>query len=164
VTDGVLGLGIGVEPAERGTMQRPPQSPSAGILAQGLGYQILWQGLLLGAVNLAVAWWSWKSGQPEWQTIAMTTVVLLQVFQAQASRSFKDSVFRLNPLSSRALLAATGLILLLQAAVIYLPPLHGAFGTASLSPLQALVPLAAGLAVLLVVEGVKGLGRRVSRP
>jgi Ca2+-transporting ATPase len=164
VTDGVLGLGLGVEPAERGTMQRPPQSPSAGILAQGLGYQILWQGLLLGAVNLAVAWWSWKSGQPEWQTIAMTTVVLLQVFQAQASRSFKDSVFRLNPLSNRALLAATGLILLLQAAVIYFPPLHGVFSTTNLSPLQALVPLAAGLAVLLVVEGVKGLGRRVSRP
>ena len=91
-------------------------------------------------------------------------MVLLQVFEAQASRSFKDSVFRLNPLSNRALLAATGLVLLLQAAVIYLPPLHGVFGTASLSPLQALVPLAAGLAVLLVVQGVKGLGRRVSQP
>ncbi len=159
VTDGILGLGIGVEPAERGVMKRPPQAPSDSILARGLGLEILWQGALLGAVNLAVAWWAWSTGQPEWQTIVLTAVVLLQVFQAQVGRSSRESVFRLHPLSNKALLGATGLILGLQAGVIYLPPLHAIFATLPLSGYQMAVPLLAGLFVLCVVEASKVLGR-----
>ena len=41
VTDGVLGLGMSVEPAERGAMQRPPHKPSEGVFARGLGGQIV---------------------------------------------------------------------------------------------------------------------------
>jgi magnesium-transporting ATPase (P-type) len=94
----------------------------------------------------------------------MTAVVLLQVFEAHASRSPSASVFGLSPLSNRALLAATATVLVLQAAVVFVPPLQGLFGTAGLSPLQMIVAMAAGLFVLLVVEGAKGLGRRASRP
>ncbi len=159
VTDGVLGLGIGVEPAERGVMKRSPQKPSDSILARGLGLEILWQGVLLGMVNLAVAWWAWSTGQPEWQTIVLTAVVLLQVFQAQAGRSSRESVFRLNPLSNKALLGATGLILGLQAGVIYFPPLHAVFATLPLSGYQLAIPLLAGLFILCVVEAAKMLGR-----
>jgi Ca2+-transporting ATPase len=160
VTDGVLGLGIGVEPAERGVMQRPPQLPSEGLLSRGVGARILWQGVLLGAVNLGIAYWAWSSGMAEWQTLTLTTVVLLQVFQAQATRSSTESVFRLDPFSNRALLAATGALLVLQAAAVYLPPLQGVFGTASLGAGQLAIPLAAGVGVLLVVELAKRLTRR----
>jgi Ca2+-transporting ATPase len=159
VTDGVLGLGIGLEPAERGAMRRPPQAPSEGVLARGLGIRILWQGLLLGALNLAVTFWAWSTRQTAWQTVAMTTVVVLQLFQAQAGRSWSESVFRLHPMSNRALLFATGLLVLLQAAVIYLPPLHAVFGTAPLSPPQVLMTAAAGLVVLFAVEGAKHVRR-----
>jgi hypothetical protein len=55
-------------------------------------------------------------------------------------------------------------VLVLQAAVVFVPPLQRLFGTAGLSPLQMIVAMAAGLFVLLVVEGAKGLGRRASRP
>jgi Ca2+-transporting ATPase len=161
VTDGVLGLGIGVEPAERGTMQRQPQDPRQGILAGGLGREIIWQGLLLGLINLAVAWWAWRSGQPEWRAVAMTTIVLLQIFQALAGRSSTESVFRLNPLGNRALLAAISSIVVLQAAVLFVAPLQRVFGTHGLSPLQLGVPLASGIGVLLMVELVKRLHRRV---
>jgi Ca2+-transporting ATPase len=160
VTDGVLGLGIGLEPAERGTMLRPPQRPTDGILARGLGLQIVWQGLLLGAVNLAVAIWAYHTWQAQWQTVVMTTVVLLQVFQAQASRSSEDSVFDVNPLSNPGLLATTGIIFALQASVVFIPQLHGIFATTSLTALQTAVPFAAGLIVLLVVAAVKRIVRR----
>ncbi len=163
VTDGVLGLGIGLEPAERGTMQRSPQRPSDGILARGLGLQIVWQGILLGAVNLAVALWAFHNWQAEWQTVVLTTVVLLQVFQAQASRSSRDSVFRVALRSNPGLLATTGIILALQAFVIFVPPLHGIFGTTALSAQQVLVPLGAGLSVMMLVEAVKLVVRRRQR-
>ena len=77
--------------------------------------QILRLGALIGIVNLAVAWWAWTTRQPGWQTIVVSTVVLLQIVEAHVSRSSSDSVFRLNPFSNRVLLAATGLIGVLQA-------------------------------------------------
>jgi hypothetical protein len=43
----------------------------------------------------------------------MTTVVVVQVFQAQASRSSKESVFQVAPLSNPGLLAATSVIVFL---------------------------------------------------
>jgi Ca2+-transporting ATPase len=163
VTDGILGLGIGVESAERGAMRRPPQPSSQGILAGGLAIQILWLGALMGSVNLAVAWWAWSSRQPAWQTIVMSTVVLLQVIEAHVSRSSSDSVFRLNPFSNRALLAASGLIGALQVIVVYAPPLRSIFGTAAVAAHQVVVPLAAGLFVLAISEATKWLGRRRAR-
>ena len=163
VTDGVLGLGIGLEPAERGTMQRSPQRPTDGILARGLGFQIVWQGLLLGAVNLAVALWAFHTWPTQWQTVVMTTVVLLQVFQAQASRSSKDSVFLGDPRSNPGLLVTTGIILALQASVVFIPQLSAIFDTSSLSAQQTMVPIVGGLFVLLIVEAVKLVVRRTRR-
>ena len=163
VTDGVLGLGIGLEPAERGTMQRPPQRPTDGILARGLGLQIVWQGLLLGAVCLAVAIWAFHTWPTQWQTVVMTTVVLLQVFQAQASRSSRDSVFRVDPRSNPGLLATTGIILALQASVVFIPQLRAIFDTLPLSAQQTMVPIVGGLFVLLMVEAVKLVVRRTRR-
>jgi P-type Ca2+ transporter type 2C len=89
--------------------------------------------------------------------------VLVQVFQAIAGRSQVASVVALSPLSNRALPAAIGGVLGLQAAVTYLPPLQNLFGTAGLSPSQILVPLRAGAAVLLAVEAVKQVRRRSAR-
>jgi Ca2+-transporting ATPase len=159
VTDGALGLGIGVEPAEPGTMRRPPQSPTAGILERELVIRILWLGGLVGALGLGVAYWGFHTRQPAWQTMVMTSLVLLQIVEAHTSRSWQVSMLRLSPLSNKPLLVATIVILVLQAAVIYVPPLHGVFGTAALSARQLFVPVAAAAALLIIVEGAKALGR-----
>jgi Ca2+-transporting ATPase len=159
VTDGVLGLGIGVEAAERDAMRRPPQATSVGILDRGVIHRVCWLGALLGAVNLTVAWWAFSTRQPAWQTIVMSTVVLLQIVEAHVGRSWTESVFRLNPLTNRALLAGTGAVLLLQAAAMYVPPLPQLFGTAPLAAYQLVVPLIAGWFVLSAVEIAKQIGR-----
>jgi Ca2+-transporting ATPase len=163
VTDGILGLGIGVEPAERDAMRRPPHSPSEGVFSRGLGFQIVWVGLLLGAINLAVAWWTWSTGQAAWQTVVLTTVVLLQVVEAQANRSWRESVFRIDPFSNKPLLWATATICALQALVVYLPPLHGIFGTAPLAAGQLAAPAIGCLLVLAATELSKWGMRRKAR-
>jgi len=159
VTDGALGLGIGVEEADPGTMHRPPQSPASGIFSGGLGITVLWLGFLLGAINFVVAYWAFNTSQPGWQTIVMTTVVFLQMVEAQVSRSSKISLFRMNPLSNRALFITTLLVGMFQAIVIYVPVLHGIFGTQALSIRQLLVPAGAGLILLVIVEIKKWIGR-----
>jgi Ca2+-transporting ATPase len=160
VTDGALGLGMSVEPAERGTMQRPPHKPSEGVFARGLGGQIIWLGILIGALVLGVAAWGWLTGQAAWQTMAVTTVVFAQVFQALAIRSNTESLFRQGVLSNKPLLASAAVVVLLQLVVIYLPTLHGLFGTVPLSPLQLAVTVLAGSIVLWVVEIEKAFRRR----
>ena len=45
VTDGLPGLALGVEPAEKGTMRRSPFHPKENIFGRGMGRHILWVGL-----------------------------------------------------------------------------------------------------------------------
>jgi Ca2+-transporting ATPase len=160
ITDGALGLGMSVEPAERGAMQRPPHKPSEGVFARGLGGQIVWLGILIGLLVLGVAVWGWRTGQEGWQTMAVTTVVFAQVFQALAIRSNTESLFRQGLLSNRALLLSAAAVVILQLVVIYTPILQNLFDTVSLSPLQLAVTALAGSVVLWVVEIEKAFRRR----
>jgi P-type Ca2+ transporter type 2C len=148
----VLGLGIGVEPAEPGTMQRPPRAPTEGILAGGLGSKIVWVGVMLGLANLAVTFAAWKTGGSHWQTIALLTVVMLQIVAAYAYRSWSVSVFRLNPLSNKALMAAIAVVLSVQVLIIYVPGLGGIFGTVPLNLSAMAAPLGASIIILGLIE------------
>ncbi len=57
VTDGLPAVALGFEPAEPGTMERPPRSPRESIFADGVGIHILWVGLLLGLLTLTGYVW-----------------------------------------------------------------------------------------------------------
>ncbi|RJQ44654.1 MAG: HAD family hydrolase, partial [Nitrospiraceae bacterium] len=46
VTDGLPGLALAAEPAEKGVMNRQPRHPQESIFAYGLGPHIIWVGLL----------------------------------------------------------------------------------------------------------------------
>ena len=48
VTDGLPGLALAAEPAERGIMRRPPRPPQESLFAHGMWQHILWVGLLIG--------------------------------------------------------------------------------------------------------------------
>ncbi len=58
VTDSAPALALGVQPSEKGIMERPPRKlGGAGILAEGVGPEILWQGLLIGLLSLVAFGW-----------------------------------------------------------------------------------------------------------
>jgi Ca2+-transporting ATPase len=56
LTDGLLGLGLGVEPAEPNTMKRPPRAPQESLFSDGLARHVIWVGMVIGLVALAVGW------------------------------------------------------------------------------------------------------------
>jgi Ca2+-transporting ATPase len=64
VTDGLPGLALTIEPAERDTMQRPPYQPRESIFARGMGRHVLWVGLLMGLVSLGTGFWAWQTHRP----------------------------------------------------------------------------------------------------
>ena len=62
VTDGLSGLALAAEPAERGVMQRAPRPPHESIFAHGLWQHTLWVGLLIGGLCLGVQAWVLGAG------------------------------------------------------------------------------------------------------
>jgi Ca2+-transporting ATPase len=165
VTDGILGLGMSVEPVERGVMRRPPHRPSASIFSQGLGIQILWVGTLIGLIGLGVGLLAASRGMHEtnWDTLILTTIIFSQVFQALAIRSSRESLFRIGLLSNKPLLAAALIIVGLQLVVIYAPSLRGLFNVAPLSAGELALAVCASSLVLWTIELEKWLARRRDR-
>jgi P-type Ca2+ transporter type 2C len=72
--DGLLALALSLEPAEQQIVRRPPYNPDESIFGRGVGRDILWVGLLLGLVLLAIAYGYWSGGQVSWQTMVFPTL------------------------------------------------------------------------------------------
>jgi P-type Ca2+ transporter type 2C len=102
VTDGLPGLALGVEPAERHVMRRPPRPPDESVFARGLWQHILLVGLLMGAIPLALGVWGAATHRP-WQTMVFTSLALLQLGHALAVRSERDSLRTLGLTTNRSL-------------------------------------------------------------
>ena len=162
LTDGLLGLGMGVEGPERDTMKRPPFSPKEGVFSRGGLIQVTWVGGLIGALALTLGAYYFFNGRAEWQTMVFTFLAFAQVFQALASRSSKDSLFKIGLLSNPMLAAIAALVLALQLAVIYLPFLSGFFGVMPLSALDLAVALGTGLVVFMAMEVEKIIKKLLS--
>jgi Ca2+-transporting ATPase len=154
VTDGLPGLALASEPAERGVMQRPPRPPQESVFAHGLWQHALWVGLLIGGLCLGVQ--AWALGQDEgaeakahWQTLVFTVLTLSQMAHLLAIRSERDSLFTIGLASNRPLLGAVALTVVLQLATIYVPLLQPIFRTQPLSAGE--LALCFGLAAVVFV-------------
>ncbi len=161
VTDGPPALALGVEPVEPDTMRRPPRPQSESIFARGLWQHALWVGLLMGGVTLAIQAFSISVGW-HWQTMVFTTLAFLQLGHALAVRSERESTFRLGWRTNKPLLAAVAAIVVVQLAIIYVPPFQAIFETEALSPVELGVMLAASPAAFIGVEIEKWFLRRRS--
>ncbi|MCH7588074.1 MAG: cation-translocating P-type ATPase [Chloroflexi bacterium] len=160
VTDGLPGLALAVEPAERDTMRRPPYPPKQSIFARGMGRHILWVGLLMGLVSLAVGYWAWITGRPAWQTMVFTTLTLSQMGHVLAIRSDRESLFKIGLLTNKPLLGAVALTFVLQLAVIFWRPLQEIFNTQALTPFELGISLGLSTIVFWAVEIEKRYLRR----
>jgi Ca2+-transporting ATPase len=155
LTDGLLGLGLGVEPAEENTMRRAPYSPREGVFSRGAGLQTAWIGVLIGALVLGVGSWYFFAGRENWQTLVFTALAFAQIGQALASRSGHASLFAIGLRSNPLMLAMVLSVAVLQLLVIYLPPLQAFFNTQALGVLDLGVALGTGVVVFAAIEAQK---------
>lgn len=160
VTDGLPGLALSVEPAERDTMARPPYPFTENIFSRGVGLSIFRNGLLIGLPSLGLGYWYWQNAQVNWQTLLFTTLTLSQMALALAVRSRRDSLFRIGVLSNKPLIGAVALTLGLQLAVVYVPLLQGVFRTMALSASDLALCLAVSTLSFWAVELNKWLAPR----
>ncbi|MCU0348776.1 MAG: cation-translocating P-type ATPase [Saprospiraceae bacterium] len=133
VTDGLPALAIAAEPAEKDIMQLPPRKPDERVFANGLGWHILWVGLLIGAVCLGVQAWALQHDDPKWQTYVFTVLCFTQMAHVMAIRSPHFFLFKVGIFSNPMLIGAVLITFGLQMALIYVPVLQGIFSTQALS-------------------------------
>jgi Ca2+-transporting ATPase len=160
VTDGLPGLALAAEPAERNVMQRPPRPPGESVFAHGLGAHALFVGLAMAGIALGAEAWSWHAGVAQWQTLVFTTLCFMQLGHVLAIRSERTSLATLGIFSNRPLAGAVALTVALQLAVVYVPVLNPIFGTVPLTAVQLGGAVAAAAAILSIVEVEKWLRRR----
>ena len=160
VTDGLPGLALAAEPAEKGVMTRPPRPPKESLFAHGMWQHMLWVGLTMGAVCLFTQAWAIHSGFSHWQTMVFTVLTLSQMGHVLAIRSERQSLFKQGLFSNRYLLGAVTLTFLLQLATIYVPALNEIFHTQPLSASELAICLTLSSVVFFCVEIEKWLIRR----
>ena len=166
VTDGLPGLALAAEPAERGVMQRPPRPPGESIFAHGLWQHALWVGLLIGALCLGVQAWALGVGgnaNAHWQTMVFTVLTLAQMAHLMAIRSERESLLSQGLAGNLPLAGAVALTLALQMATIYVPALQPIFHTQPLSAAELALCFALAAVVFVAVEIEKGWRRRAER-
>jgi Ca2+-transporting ATPase len=167
VTDGLPALALGVEPAERDLMRRPPRPPEEHLLAGGLGWHVSWVGMLMGLLTIGVFAWAWTSRDLiHAQTMAFFTLTMLQMSNVLAVRSEREPLWRIGVLSNPKLIGAVMLTLILQLSITYLPILQPVFHTTPLSPSELFLCAAAAAVTYVAVEAEKWwrFGRGAARP
>jgi Ca2+-transporting ATPase len=160
VTDGLPGLALSSEKAEKDIMKRPPRNPKESIFAKGLGVHVMWVGLLMGAVSLGIQAWSIHDGNSHWQTMVFNVLCLSQMGHVLAIRSESQSFFSMGILSNKPLIGAVLLTLALQLAVTYAPFLQPVFRTEALTLNEFLLVGAVSSLVFFAVETEKAIFRR----
>lgn len=141
LADGLLALALSVEPAEENVMKRSPYPPKESVFSRGVGRDIVWVGLLMGLVFLALAYWAQGQGWENWQTMVFATLAFSRMWLALAMRSERDLIVRRGLFSNKAMLGAVLLTFGLQMAVIFVPWLQQWLETQSLTGQELLICL-----------------------
>ncbi len=160
IVDGPPALSLSMEPLEKGAMEKPPRNPKEQILTRRmLGYIII-TGFVMAAGTLGIYSYLLSASPEKAQTMAFTTFVLFQLFNVLNCRSSSQSLFKLGVFSNRAsLLTITGVVLI-QAAIVYLSPFQGIFGTSALSLKDWLVSAGIASTIFFGFELYKAAGRQ----
>jgi P-type Ca2+ transporter type 2C len=160
ITDGLPGLALAYEPAEKNTMQRPPIDPKQTIFADGMGVFILWVGLLIGAITIGIQAWAIQNKLPHWQTMTFTVLCFSQLGNAIAIRSRRESVFSIGLLANKPMLGAIVLTVALQLMIVYTPFFNDLFNTQPLTWRELGITVGVSSVVFWAVEIQKWVLRR----
>jgi Ca2+-transporting ATPase len=156
VTDGLPALALGVEPAERDLMKRPPRRPDESLFAGGLGWQVIWAGALMGLLTIALFSWVLSTADlAHARTMAFFTLTVLQMSNVLAVRSEREPLWVAGPFTNPKLAGAVLLTVVLQAAITYSPALQTVFHTVSLTATELGLGLLAACVVYAAVEAEK---------
>ncbi|MGW5398145.1 cation-translocating P-type ATPase [Streptomyces sp. NPDC003952] len=180
-TETLPALALGRERAEPGSMSRPPRPSSQGVISKDMlirswGYLGTVSAVLVMTAFFYVLWRAgWHPGDPTgpgtplhhaYVTATTTTfagIVACQVGTAVAARTDHASLRAIGFFTNPLLLAGIAFELVFTAALVYVPPLQGLFGTAAL-PLDVVALIAVFPVLVWGTDELRRLRRRTCEP
>lgn len=135
VTDSLPAIALGVEKNENNIMKRKPIPPSQGFFHGGLWLDISLEGAFVGALTLLAYAIGNLFFAGTGSTMAFCTLSFCEIAHAVNTRS-SESLFKIGFFSNKTMNIAVAVCIILQAAVVCIPPLASLFGTVPLSVAQ----------------------------
>jgi len=166
VTDSLPALALGAEKAEPDIMTREPRKSDEGIFANGLGFNVVYQGLMVSVITLAAYFIGHYMESGVWEitqsthgmTMAFLAMSMAEIFHAFNMRSH-GSIFKLKT-KNMLLWGTMVLSLILTSALIYVPALRNLFEFEAISISEYTVALLLAISTIPIVEFVKFLRRK----
>ncbi len=168
LTDSAPALAMGVDPPPDDVMLRQPRRPEHRVIDRQMWIGIVWVGLVMAIATLVAldlglsgGMLGGSGGIAEGRTMALTTLVFAQLFNAFNARSDRVSAFH-RLFTNRMLWGAIGLSALLQVGVVQIGFLNSAFDTTPLSIGRWMICVGLASLVLWAAEIKKLFGRLLS--
>lgn len=127
-SDGLPAIALGVDPIDPKTMQNPPRKTTAGLISRKKALQLLLMNFIIAIGTLTAFYFGMLQGEKTAQTMAFTTLVILELVIVQVIRAPYNIGLLSNPLLIIAFISS----FLLQLFIIYTPFLQLIFNTAAL--------------------------------
>ena len=170
VTDTFPAIALGVEPAEPGVMSHKPRGRKSSFFSGGVMSSIIYQGVLQGALVLAVYGYAIsnpvhagdiKAIHADALTMAFATLGLIQLFHAYNVKSVYQSIFTVGPFKSKTFNWSILVSFILLISTIVIDPLEKIFHVTKLDLSQWTVVLIGSFAMIVIVEIVKFIQRKL---
>jgi magnesium-transporting ATPase (P-type) len=165
VTNGLQDVALAFEPGEPDILKRKPRARREGIISALLWERTVVTGLVSAAGTLWMFWWVWQGtgdlGRA--QTVALTTMVLFQVFHVGNCRSETRSIFQVPLWSNPFLFAATAIAVLVHVSALYFPPTQFLLRVEPLDLDTWVRMVAVASSIIVVIEVHKLLRRGAAR-
>lgn len=162
IMDGPPAMALGVDPAQPDTMSHRPRKTADRILKLRLLGKLMSYGTTMMIGTLGVLWWGLQTGTAvHAQSLAFTTFVLFQVFNAFNARVAKRSTFNANFFRNRTLWIALISVVILQVLAMQWTPAHAIFSVEKLSAGDWLLATVVASSVLVLEEIRKWIRRKI---
>ena len=170
VTDTFPALALGTEKAEPDVMKRKPRNPKAGIFAEGMGVDVVYQGVLVAILVLVSFFIGHRLETGHWEitdsahgtTMAFLTMAMAEIFHSLNMRSQRKSLFTLKKQNVLLWLAAAASFGLSVAACA-IPPVAALFKFVPIGFEELAIAIGLGFSVIPIVECVKLIQRVVAK-
>jgi len=160
VTDTFPAMALGMEEAEDDIMMQPPRDSKEGIFADGLGFSVVYQGVLVAVLTLVSYFIGDDKSHVTGMTMAFFTLSMCEVFHAFNVRSRKKSLFKMHKMN-KFLIGAAILSIVFSLGVIYIPGLNTVFRLTALSVWHLMAALGLAVFIIPAVEVVKTIQRKI---
>ena len=161
-TSATLSFGLAFEAAERNVMNRPPRKTGQHVMDAFAVWRVAFVGSMIAiSAFILEAWLAPRGHSAEFvRTVLLQMLVTAQWMYMINCRNTDGFSINRGLLKNKGIWMVTGVLLLLQLAIIYLPVMQMMFGTEALPARYWFVTLAMGAVMFFIVEIEKRLTRR----